>query len=1003
LIQKLVLRVLTALAVGIAVGLVGCAAPELAVRAPIHVGDSLEGIGPVVEKYCEPDSEAARRVWEEYRKYRPFHAQEVAVSPPLSRGCRTLIISEPPPGVTAADLVRAHPLIASLKPRQHPLGVDGWVEDLVGVMPPLDDDAMSELTSDLHVALFGTAYRGRLAPIRPETTWRGTLNVEVRPAELYAWVFGAGAMFWPVDGGAARPAAELLSPGRSGVYTSSTPGVVLWSLPKKGTFDEQRANVRMFGLEADLVLGAVANDTAVLVIGRERIAPVDVLPPLRFETVKLLATTSLPQLAQSYERLQLFAGPRDPFSHDSVDWAPILLSPVLLDTELGSVLNIADQLLKRWSLNGTIDYEGFDYPRRPARWAFDKPLAEVFGTASLTFNWNTAATGGIAPLIGGRDLYWMARTGALNVSYLPDHVYHPSASQYEELGRAFFAEQSDPYLVRAVQYGALFQAFRGLGVTAADAVEEIEWQVGVDEATGVLETLGERALRRAAGATDAEIEGTSRRIAARDVRILAQGRWKAQIEAELRTIPAEQREEALATNLAHNEAKIAAELAKDARLLRDRLSRAGAAAPRHLSVALVHHAMAMTAVHDHGLWEDLTNKIRSTPARDKAAAIDASVAFLQAQGFKLKDRAAWPREAEEWRRLAARFAEGDVETQYRRAADRRRSTAHLRTPSIVRSKNGKLGLSGGHNVGARVPKLLQPIEPELLPHLAVVSDGMRATVLAEPLRDRPAALGGIAARSPATAPPAIAKRAPAPAAPPGGWASLPSEPSFGGATNSVAIKLTDTPDGRGVSVYPQRSRYKVDVGDRVLRAGSMADVAEVVTRKIARETKSGKRGAFAIKLLDHDLTPDEARGLARTLHVRLGREGVDEAYVLFRGEQPIDIGDFDLARAVVSAPERAGDGYSVSVHVPRKSGTGKRLLMRLLGRGKPAADVQQAEAALRAGVRSPEEIARDLKARFAKEDDTTLLELTLDAQDTKVDNARPARRWRHAGAPGQAF
>src|SRR5262249_54481624 len=161
------------------------------------------------------------------------------------------------------------------------------------------------------------------------------------------------------------------------------------------------------------------------------------------------------ELQQSYERNQLLAGPL----RSDQDWAPILLSPSLVDTEFGSVLDIADQILKRWSSNGLVDYERFSYPREPSKWEFDKPIMRELGASSLTYNWSTTASGGLVEVSGDRTVYWMKRTGALHVNYLPGEQLDPRTARYEDRARAFFARQNDPYLARAVQYTALFQAF----------------------------------------------------------------------------------------------------------------------------------------------------------------------------------------------------------------------------------------------------------------------------------------------------------------------------------------------------------------------------------------------------------------------------------------------------------------------------------------------------------------------------------------------------------------
>jgi hypothetical protein len=55
-------------------------------------------------------------------------------------------------------------------------------------------------------------------------------------------------------------------------------------------------------------------------------------------------------------------------------------------------------MLKSWSQAGQIDYLYFDYPLRPDRFPFDKPLSDKVrqqqkdGGNSVLFNWNTAGS-----------------------------------------------------------------------------------------------------------------------------------------------------------------------------------------------------------------------------------------------------------------------------------------------------------------------------------------------------------------------------------------------------------------------------------------------------------------------------------------------------------------------------------------------------------------------------------------------------------------------------------
>jgi hypothetical protein len=183
------------------------------------------------------------------------------------------------------------------------------------------------------------------------------------------------------------------------------------------------------------------------------------LPPLRFETALTLAAETSDELKQSYERNQFFAGKLS----NATDWAPIYLSNSLINTEFGSLLNITDQLLKSWSLNGTVEYINFEYPK-PPKWAdFLRPMQDLFKEGkidSILFNWNTEGVGYVAP-VGENEFFAINRSGALPITY---RFKDKSAQNYEMVAYDYFSRLGNPDLARVVQYTSLYQIFRKFGI-----------------------------------------------------------------------------------------------------------------------------------------------------------------------------------------------------------------------------------------------------------------------------------------------------------------------------------------------------------------------------------------------------------------------------------------------------------------------------------------------------------------------------------------------------------
>lgn len=408
--------------------------------------------------------------WKDFRAQYQFHIQTIAVSRPHEGGSRSLIIAEPPPHVTLDGLRQIDPLLSDPRVMQQFVGHDGWVKDVLFKLPALSGRELDALAIKLNRYLFFTAYKTSALLISPgvgRTAEKLPLDLRVSAAQLRSWTSSRAAKFVPLLGGAPQGLAEILHGKVGGVFLSSSPGLVLWAFPSEGDLASRRIEAREFAVDSDLMLGAISSGPMVAVIARERIVPCDVVPPLRAETIFLLASANTDELAQSYERTHFAAGKYD--LKQNADWAPIFLSDELIDTEYGSLLNITDQLLKSWSLNGTVWYERFRYPD-PPKWAFPKPLIDVLDVPELTFNWNTTGAGYSAE---GGEFTTLAlnRTGALPVSYIPegqpdDPRLEAMVAAKEGTAYSYFAQMNDPNLVRVVQYASLYQIFRRFNVTA---------------------------------------------------------------------------------------------------------------------------------------------------------------------------------------------------------------------------------------------------------------------------------------------------------------------------------------------------------------------------------------------------------------------------------------------------------------------------------------------------------------------------------------------------------
>jgi hypothetical protein len=402
-------------------------------------------------------------LWRGFRGSYPYHSQVLALSNPAPQDqTRTLIISEPPPSLGLGDLlIPTRDILLNHTVRQQPIGHDGWTRDVVLAVKG-SEDKIASAVSALNQILFATSYKSYVVPL-PVATQRGDvsgLDLKVTAAEIKNWTVEQGETFLPAEGGPAISLSDLFARSDSSVYFTRNPGLVTWWIPKGKDIQTCRVEIREFALDSDLIIGALSNASGILIFGRERVIPVELLPPLRAETISLLAAVQkgqTGQLEQSYERRHLFAGRIE----RNKDWAPILLSPELVDTEYGSLLNITDQILKGWSNGGDTQYENFHYPK-PSTWPFQNPsLMQRLDTDELTYNWNTKGVG-YAVKMGDYNVFALHRSGALPVSYIPEGA---SAGRSETVAGAedkaydYFANLSDPNLVRVVQYDSLYHIF----------------------------------------------------------------------------------------------------------------------------------------------------------------------------------------------------------------------------------------------------------------------------------------------------------------------------------------------------------------------------------------------------------------------------------------------------------------------------------------------------------------------------------------------------------------
>lgn len=407
------------------------------------------------------------KLWEEFREKNPYNFQTVGIKQ-YDDNSYTMIISEPSEMVSVEDLQKFFKHYnCKLDTFKHNMGYDGWLKDAVVCFNNIKKNKLPDLTSNLFNLLYGTDYKSELMDLDliPEHTAFSTqnLNYQVSAEELHSWFIDKKESMINVSNTTQETSLEVALndyTNESDLYYSKEPGFVVWVINRSSSIDKEqfRVKARMFALDSDLILGAISNSGRVAIIARERSIPIYELPPMRQETLLMLASTEKEELSQSYERNNLFAGKLP----DGKDYAPILLSDELWHTEYGNILNITDQMLKSWSRNGEIEYEGFNYPK-PIDWAFDNGVKKDLGVNELIYNWNTSGAGYIIGEEDGYKVYAVNRTGSLPVSYIPGKTDEITENDpiyiAEEKAYNFYSGLSNPELTKVVQYASMYQIF----------------------------------------------------------------------------------------------------------------------------------------------------------------------------------------------------------------------------------------------------------------------------------------------------------------------------------------------------------------------------------------------------------------------------------------------------------------------------------------------------------------------------------------------------------------
>ena len=412
-------------------------------------------------------------LYADFRSHFRFHYQTIGEAVFSDSSC-LLLISEPPPYFNADTIAQIFSQFThSVETKKHPVGYDGKITDLLIVLGNTTERNRTRLVKELSQAVYLSDYKPNVThlPVEHGRSYfvDDTIDYQITLYEFNDWFMEKGEEFFALSDTANRvTVSQMFKEQLTGVYFSRVPGFVAWAIAKNRDLSEQLNHIRQFTLDADLVLGALADSVTLVVIGRERQAALYELPPLNVESILLLASVTEKELSQSLDVNDFMAGKMK----NGHDWCPTYLSKELENTEFGHLLTITDVLLKDWSENGTIQEAYYRYPS-PPRFPFDRPLFKKLGLSELVYNWNTWNAMYAIDMDDGFTIYTLNRTGSLPVSYFNSQERRVSIGyRYENQAYNYFATLGNTDLARVVQYTALYQLFMDNGISYSGNVGE---------------------------------------------------------------------------------------------------------------------------------------------------------------------------------------------------------------------------------------------------------------------------------------------------------------------------------------------------------------------------------------------------------------------------------------------------------------------------------------------------------------------------------------------------
>ena len=406
------------------------------------------------------------QTWREFRAIHPFSFQTVALK--HKGDTCVFVMSEPNNWVKEIDLRQLFDKYeGQLTKKYQPYGIDGRLTDAVGCVK-LDSLQFPQFEKEVFNLLYCTDYKPFYTDLDHPAEHVFFSGVSLNYS--YSWERLNSNRFlvqFPNDSISEMSIPRLCNFGMTktnDIFYSKHRGFIVWVIAENIDYQNDSSflvNARKFALDSDLICGTYRSMNRIAIIGREREVPVNILPPLRSETILSIAS-------ETEDLYLVFNKDSIKVINDTLNATPINMSSMLNDTELGNLMVMTDIFLKSWSENGKVKEYIINYPQ-PNSYPFPYGVAHELGDSTrLLWNIENVEAGypGFYPII---------KTGSLPPTYWSaNNNLEMKQNAINNIAYSYFGRLNCPDLVRVVMYTTLYGIFHGFG-TKHSAKKDNSW------------------------------------------------------------------------------------------------------------------------------------------------------------------------------------------------------------------------------------------------------------------------------------------------------------------------------------------------------------------------------------------------------------------------------------------------------------------------------------------------------------------------------------------------